>query len=220
MVSFSERQDYLPVSEPVGRVSCVLTEPHNPVAVLVLAHGAGAGMRHPFMQRMAEELAIFKIATLRYNFPFVENKKKRPDVPAVAMATVKAAIDFASLRLPELALFAGGKSFGGRMTSQFIAQQTLAGVKGIVFLGFPLHRPGQPGVDRAAHLMQVQIPMLFLQGTKDALAEIGLMEQVCHNLSRATLTQLEGADHSFKVPKQDLLPVLASTTAKWISTIF
>lgn len=219
MVSFSERQDYLLVSESIGRVSCVLTVPRNPVATLVLAHGAGAGMRHPFMQRIAEELAILKIAIIRYNFPFIENKKKRPDAPAVTMTTVKAAIDFAALQLPELAMVAGGKSFGGRMTSQFVAQHAPERVKGIAFFGFPLHPPGKPGVDRAAHLQHVQIPTLFLQGTKDALAEIELMEQVCNNLSMATLIKFKGADHSFKVPKHDLLPVLASTTAKWISTI-
>lgn len=219
MVRSTEKLDTFTVSDSVGAVSCLLTLPPDPLAVFVLAHGAGAGWRHPFMQRIAEELSILKIATIRYNFPFIENNKKRPDLPAVAMATVKAAIDFATLQLPELAMFAGGKSFGGRMTSQFVAQHAPERVKGIAFLGFPLHPPGRPGTDRAAHLRHVQVPMLFMQGTRDALAEIGLMEQVCNNLGRATLARFEGADHSFKVPKHDLLPVLASTTAKWISSV-
>ncbi|QOI98918.1 MAG: dienelactone hydrolase family protein [Flammeovirgaceae bacterium] len=184
-----------------------------------MAHGAGAGMRHPFMQRVAEELAGHRIATIRYNFPFTENNKKRPDSPAVAMATVKAAINFASVQYPGIPLFAGGKSFGGRMTSQFIAQHGAANVKGIVFFGFPLHPAGKPGVERANHLQQLAVPMLFLQGTRDPLADVNLITKVCSDLKTATLITFEQADHSFKVSKHDLLPVLARHTVKWMKMV-
>jgi predicted alpha/beta-hydrolase family hydrolase len=200
-------------------VSGELCVPVNAKAMLVLAHGAGANMKHIFMDRLSAELTKQNIATLRYNFPYMEEKKKRPDVPAVAHATVKAAINKATELYPALPLLAGGKSFGGRMTSQYAAKETPALLKGIIFFGFPLHPAGSPSTKRAAHLSDVKAPMLFLQGTNDALAEKSLIEDVCKNLSRATLVFYEKADHSFKSGKQDLLPDLALQTVKWFNDI-
>jgi predicted alpha/beta-hydrolase family hydrolase len=156
-------------------------------------------MTHPFMTAMADGLAERGVATLRYQFPYMEQRLKRPDAPKLAQATVRAAVLEASRRLPESALFAGGKSFGGRMTSQAQAASPLPGVRGVVFLGFPLHRPGQPSTDRAKHLFDVEIPLLFLQGTRDEFAELQLLEPLCKKLSRATLTLFRDADHSFHV---------------------
>jgi len=158
-------------------------------------------MRHPFMIAVADELAALGIATLRYQFPFAERQGKRPDPPQLAQATVRAAIAAARETAPRLPLIAGGKSFGGRMTSQAQAQEPLSGVCGLAFLGFPLHPPGEPSVARAEHLFHVQIPMLFLQGTRDAFAEQALIEPLVKRLgTRSTLTLLEHADHSFHVP--------------------
>jgi len=191
--------------------------PELPKAIFVFAHGAGAGMNHAFMKELSEALANHQIATLRYNFLFMEQKKKRPDFPAVAHKAVEAAIKKAHELFPKLSLYAGGKSFGGRMTSQFLSSNHEANVKGIVFVGFPLHPAGKPSIDRAAHLKNVSIPMIFLQGTKDALAEWELIEQVCSELPLSKLVRLEGADHSFKaVKKQNLIPVLASEISQWI----
>src|SRR5207245_3247892 len=154
----------------------------------VMAHGAGAGMTHPFMAAIANGLAERGIATLRYQFPYMEQGSKRPDAPKLAHATVRAAVLEASRLVPELALFAGGKSFGGRMTSQAQAASPLPGVRGLVFLGFPLHPPGQPSVERAKHLFEVQIAMLFLQGTRDDFADLTLLEGLVKQLgTRATL---------------------------------
>jgi predicted alpha/beta-hydrolase family hydrolase len=219
VVNFYERQDFIEVSGAVGRVSCIWAIPPEPISVCVLAHGAGAGMRHPFMPRIAEELAQYRIAVLRYNFPFTEHRRKRPDPPAVATATVSCTIAYARRQFPGIDLFAGGKSFGGRMTSQLIAQRGAGNVQGIVFLGFPLHPPGKPGIDRTDHLRQVQIPMLFLQGTNDALAKIELCTQVFSELPNATLITFPGADHSFNFPRQDIVPLLASHVAKWMTDL-
>jgi len=167
----------------------------------VLAHGAGAGMTHPFLASVADGLAERGIATLRYQFPYMEQGSKRPDAPKLAHATARAAVLEASRLVPELALFAGGKSFGGRMTSQAQAASPLPGVRGLVFLGFPLHPPGQPSVERAKHLFDVQIPMLFLQGTRDDFANLPLLEGLGKELgTRATLKLFQEADHSFHVP--------------------
>src|SRR6266446_6391947 len=157
------------------RVSGLLQTPREARACYVLAHGAGAGMAHPFMGAIANGLAERGIATLRYQFPYMEHGSKRPDAPKLAQATVRAAVAEASRRLPELALFAGGKSFGGRMTSQAQAASPLPGVRGLVFLGFPLHPPGQPSTERAKHLSDVEIPLLFLQGTRDEFAQLSLL---------------------------------------------
>lgn len=183
------------------RVSGLLLAPPAAKACYVFAHGAGAGMAHPFMQAVAAGLAERKVATLRYQFPYMEAGRKRPDDAAVAHATVRAAVDEARRRLPA-PLLAGGKSFGGRMTSQAEAAQPL-GVRGLVFLGFPLHPAKRPSRDRAKHLADVTVPMLFLQGTHDALAELDQLQPVCAALGPlATLKLFADADHSFHVPKR------------------
>jgi uncharacterized protein len=183
------------------RVSGLLQTPADARACYVLAHGAGAGMNHPFMAAISAELDARSIATLRYQFPYMERGNKRPDPPPVAHATVRAAVAAASATLPGLPLFAGGKSFGGRMTSQAQAKAALPGVLGLAFLGFPLHPAGKPSRERAAHLFDVQIPMLFLQGTRDTLAALAELEPVCAALGkRATLRLFADADHSFHVP--------------------
>jgi uncharacterized protein len=167
----------------------------------VLAHGAGAGMEHPFMRAVAAGLAARGIATLRYQFPYMERRTRRPDPPALCHATVRAAIAECARRVPALALIAGGRSFGGRMTSQAQAQEPLPGVRGLAFLGFPLHPAGRPSDTRAEHLTRVRIPLLFLQGTRDALAERALLEALLARLgTRASVSWLEDADHAFHVP--------------------
>jgi hypothetical protein len=207
------------------RVSGLLLAPARARACYVLAHGAGAGMTHPFLAAVAAELGERGIATLRYQFPYMEQRAKRPDPPALAQTTVRAAVAEAARRLPDLPLIAGGKSFGGRMTSQAQAGAPLAGVRGLAFLGFPLHPAGRPSDERAKHLFDVQIPMLFLQGTRDALADLALLRPVVERLGkRATLTLFEEADHSFHVPartgrkdpevRRELLDALAA----WIDT--
>jgi len=181
-------------------LSGLLDLPANAQACYVFAHGAGAGMHHAFMAAMADGLARRGIATLRFQFPFMEQGSKRPDAPAVAQAAVRAAVEEAARQLPALTLFAGGKSYGGRMTSQAQAAQPLPGVEGIVFVGFPLHPAGKPSADRAKHLAGVGLPMLFLQGTRDELANLDLMRPTTAQLgARATLHAVEGADHSFHV---------------------
>jgi uncharacterized protein len=183
------------------RVSGLLQAPPRARACYVLAHGAGAGMEHPFMAAVAAELAQRGIATLRYQFPFMERGTKRPDPPQLAQATVRAAVKEAQRLMPDLSLFAGGKSFGGRMTSQAQAVTPLPGVRGLVSLGFPLHPAGRPSQDRAKHLFDVRIPMLFLQGSRDALAALEELRPVCKALgARATLQVFADADHSFHVP--------------------
>ena len=183
------------------RVPGVLQVPRAARACYVLAHGAGAGMFHPFMEAVADGLAERDIATLRYQFPYMEEGSKRPDVPKVAQATVRAAAGEALRLLPGLPVVAGGKSFGGRMTSQAQAASPLPGVQGLAFLGFPLHPPGHPSDERGAHLLEIKIPMLFLQGTRDALAATELIEAMVRRLGdRATLKLFQDADHSFHVP--------------------
>src|SRR5687767_6410532 len=183
------------------RVSGLLHVPQEARACYVLAHGAGAGMTHPFMAAIADGLAERGIATLRYQFLYMEQGSKRPDAPKLAHAAVRAAGLEAARRLPDLPLFAGGKSFGGRMTSQAQAASPLAGVRGLVFFGFPLHPPGKPSNERAKHLFDVSIPMLFLQGTRDEFAELQLLEPLGEELGdRATLNLFQDADHSFHVP--------------------
>jgi predicted alpha/beta-hydrolase family hydrolase len=206
-----------------GVVSGLLLAPAKPRALYVLAHGAGAGMEHPFMRAAADALSERGIATLRYQFPYMERGSKRPDPPAVAHAAVRAAVAAAATLLPGTALFAGGKSFGGRMTSQAQAALPLERVRGLVFLGFPLHAAGQPGDARAKHLEAVEIPMLFLQGTRDALADASLMRSLCERLGgKATLSFFEDADHSFHVPAKtgrtdaQVLAAVLDAMAAWI----
>jgi predicted alpha/beta-hydrolase family hydrolase len=182
------------------RVSALLQVPPAATACFVFAHGAGAGMDHPSMVAVAAELAARNIATLRFQFPYMERRTPRPDRPSVCHATVRAAVAEAARRAPTLALFAGGRSFGGRMTSQAQAIEPLPGVKGLAFFGFPLHPAGKRSVERAEHLREVKIPMLFLQGTRDELAKLDLLQPVVDQLgARATLKLLQDADHSFHV---------------------
>jgi uncharacterized protein len=184
-----------------GTVSGLLEAPDGARACLVLAHGAGAGMSHPFMAAVADGLSARRVASLRYQFPYMEAGSKRPDRPAVAMHCVRAAVAAAAEFAPGLALFGGGKSFGGRMTSMAAADGGLASVRGLVFLGFPLHLAGKPSDARAAHLEDVALPMLFVSGTSDALADMTLLRSVVARLgNRARLLEVEGADHSLHVP--------------------
>jgi len=185
-----------------GSVSALLVRPQVARACYVLAHGAGAGMAHRFMEEVASGLGDRGIATLRYQFPYMEKASKRPDAPAVAHAAVRAAVAEAARRCADIPLLAGGKSFGGRMTSQAQAIKPLPGVRGLVFLGFPLHPAGKPATERAAHLAKILIPMLFVQGTQDKLAEPALIGPVVAALESATLHEVEAADHSFHVPKR------------------
>ena len=208
------------------RVSGLLQAPENVRAGYVLAHGAGAGMAHPFMTAIATALARRGIATLRYQFPYMEKRSKRPDAPKLAHATVRAAVAEAARLLPGVALIAGGKSFGGRMTSQAQAIAAMPGVRGLAFLGFPLHPAGVPSSDRAAHLFDVQVPMLFLQGTRDDLADLQLLQPLAAELgSRATLTLVDDADHSFHVRKSSgrgdaqVIEELADALSTWVGTV-
>jgi len=204
-------------------VSSLLQAPTKARACYVMAHGAGAGMTHAFMASFANDLAERDIATLRYQFPYMERGSRRPDSPKLAQATVRAAVSEASCLLPKLALFAGGKSFGGRMTSQAQATSPLAGVRGLVFVGFPLHPPGKPADERGTHLLDVQIPMLFLQGSRDEFAELGLLQNLVAKLgARASLELFDDADHSFHVPartgKKDpqIRAEMADAMAEWM----
>jgi predicted alpha/beta-hydrolase family hydrolase len=204
-------------------VSALLQLPPQATACYVMAHGAGAGMTHPFLAAVADGLAQRRIATLRYQFPYMEQRSKRPDPPRLAHASVRAAVAAAAQLAPELPLFAGGKSFGGRMTSQAQAESPLPGIQGLVFLGFPLHPAGKPSVERAQHLFHLQIPTLFLQGTRDSLADATLLAETVTQLGpAATLVSLEGADHSFHVPTRsgrtdrEVLTEMLHALAAWI----
>jgi predicted alpha/beta-hydrolase family hydrolase len=207
-------------------VNVLFESPGDAFACYVMAHGAGAGMKHPFMAAVSRELAARGIATLRYEFPYMERGSKRPDTPAVAQARVREAVEEAARRAPKLALFAGGKSFGGRMTSQAQAKGALPGVKGLVFFGFPLHAPGKASDERAQHLADVTVPMLFLQGTHDDFASLDLLRPTVERLGkRATLELIEDADHSFHVPARtgrkdaQVLSELAQRAASWIRSV-
>lgn len=209
----------LKVSPAIGSVSGEYTIPGKSICVMTLAHGAGAGMHHPFMTALAGSLAENGVATLRFNFPFTENKKGRPDVPAVAHKTIEAAINHAGKQYPSLPLFISGKSFGGRMSSQYLSTHHDAEVKGIIFFGFPLHQPGNPSIERAEHLKDVKQPMLFLSGTRDEFASLDLLEKICSSLSNATLIKIEGANHGFKAGKLNLMEMLINPTKDWITKI-
>ena len=209
-----------------GEVSALLVRPPSAPWLLVLGHGAGAGMVHPFLERLVAELAKAGLATLRYQFPYTESGGKRPDPPALLEATVRAAAARAHELHPELPLVAGGKSMGGRMTSQAAAQNLLGPVRGLVFFGFPLHPPNRPGTKRAEHLAKVSVPMLFLQGTRDTLADLTRLRPICADLgSRAALHIIPEADHSFHVPKKsgktdaEVMTELAQTTAAWANRL-
>jgi hypothetical protein len=210
-------------------VSGLLLRPREAAACYVMAHGAGAGMRHAFMANCAEELAQLDVATLRFEFPYMERGSKRPDAASTCHATVRAAVTLAREQCHDLPLIAGGRSFGGRMTSQAQALEPLPGVRGLAFLGFPLHPPKKPSADRAAHLDGVDVPMLFLQGTRDELASLDLMQALVERLGpRATLQLALDADHSFHVParsgrtdaevRSDLLQALCRWCAAIVET--
>ncbi len=208
------------------QVSGLLQAPADATACYVLAHGAGAGMTHAFMAAVAEGLAERSVATLRYQFPYMERGSRRPDSPKLAQATVRAAVAEASRRLPGMPLIAGGKSFGGRMTSQAQAASPLPGVRGLAFIGFPLHPAGKPSDERAEHLAQVAVPMLFLQGTRDELASLELLQPVVNRLQAlATLQLFADADHSFHVPARSgrkdsqVMAELLDVLAKWIGSV-
>lgn len=207
-------------------VAALLIRPDAARACFVFAHGAGAGMTHPFMEAVATGLAGRGVATLRYQFPYMEKASKRPDPPGIAQAAVRAAVAEAGRHCADLRLVAGGKSFGGRMTSQAQATAPLAGVRGLAFLGFPLHPAGKPSSDRARHLADVCVPMLFLQGTRDNLAELSLLEPVVKSLGpSASLHRVEGADHSFHVPARsgrrdsEAMDEILDAFAEWIEAI-
>src|SRR5438477_5208977 len=212
------------VADGEATVSGLLLRPPGASQLHVLAHGAGAGMRHPFLETIARALAERDVATLRYQFPYIERRASRPDSPALAAAAVRAAVSEAARLAPGLPLVAGGKSFGGRMTSTAQAEEPLPGVRGLVFLGFPLHPPGRPGDSRAEHLARVQIPMLFLQGDRDEFANLKLLKPVVSGLGeRATLHLVEGGDHSFHVLKRsgrtdaEVMGELVDAIAAWTS---
>ncbi|MEJ7931802.1 alpha/beta family hydrolase [Ramlibacter sp. AN1015] len=207
-------------------VSALVLRPPKPRGCLVLAHGAGAGMHHPFMASLAEALSGRGIATLRFQFPFMESGGKRPDRADVAQEAVREAVAEAARHFPALPLFAGGKSFGGRMASQAQAERPMPGVAGLVFVGFPLHPAGKPGTERAVHLRDVRTPMLFLQGDRDALADIALLQATTASLGdAATLHVVTGADHAFHVParsgrtQSEVMQELADRMAHWMGSI-
>ena len=210
-----------------GKISALLLRPDDAICLYVFAHGAGAGMEHAFMESMAQELAKMGIATLRYNFPYMEKGLRSPGSPAIAQATVRAAVAQARELEEDLPLLAGGKSYGGRMTSQASAEEPLLEVKGLVFLGFPLHAPGRPGSERGAHLYEVNAPSLFLQGTRDKLADLSLLKPLLKDLGpKATLHEIEGGDHSFKVLKSsgrtpgEVMKEMATTVRNWSGSLF
>ncbi len=212
------------VSDSIGEVSTILTRPEGAKWLLVLGHGAGAPMTHAWMEAMTQALADEGIATLRYNFPYMEKKRGVPDSKPVLYRTVRAACEVGAEQ--GLPMLAGGKSMGGRMTSSAYADAPLVGVRGLVFFGFPLHPAGKPGTERAAHLSNVAVPMLFLQGTQDSLADLDLLRPICEGLgARATLITIEMADHGFHVPKKSgqtdagVLVMLARQVRTWAESL-
>jgi predicted alpha/beta-hydrolase family hydrolase len=212
--------------EKTGGVSALLTRPSGARACFVFAHGAGAGMTHPFMETVTQGLGERGVATLRYQFPYMEKASKRPDPPAVVHMAVRAAVAEAARRCAGLRLIAGGKSFGGRMTSQAQALEPLPGVDGLAFFGFPLHPAGKPSSDRAKHLADIRIPLLFLQGSRDSLAEMALLEPVVKGLGpSASLHRVEAADHSFHVPARsgrndrEVMNEILDAFAGWVDAI-
>jgi len=213
-------------TKSAGDVSALLLRPENARWLLVFGHGAGAGMRHPFMEAAARRLAERGIATFRYQFPYMEQGSKRPDPKPILFETVRSAVVTAAEAAGGLPLLAGGKSMGGRMTSNAAAEKPLHDVHGLVFFGFPLHPAGQPSTERGDHLGNVTVPMLFLQGTRDTLADLELLRPICKRLGkRATLHIVDGADHSFHVLKSsgktdgEVLDGLADTIGEWVTTL-
>ena len=208
-----------------GEVEAILNRPRGAAWLLVLAHGAGAGMRHPFMETISDRLATHGVATFRYQFPYMQKGNKRPDRPAVLTDTVRAAVATASRAAKGLPLLAGGKSMGGRMASTAASEESLPHVKGLVFLGFPLHATGRPSADRGAHLAGAKLPMLFLQGSRDKLAELALLRPLCRKIRGARVEVFDQADHSFRVPKrtglthEEVIEQLAGAIAGWAGSL-
>lgn len=208
------------VSPEIGTISAISIIPDNAVCLLTMAHGAGAGMVHPFMEELATSLAEIGIATLRFNFPFMEKPKKGPpDRPPVAHKAIKEVIAKAQKLFPSLPLFVSGKSFGGRMTSQYVAENNPSGIKGIIFYGFPLHAPGKPSIERADHLKKIKVPMLFLQGSRDEFADFALIKKVITPLKKAKLVRIEGANHSYKAGKLNTMEILVKETKIWVTRL-
>jgi predicted alpha/beta-hydrolase family hydrolase len=214
------------VNDKVGAVSALSMLPQGAKAMLVFAHGAGAGMRHHFMEDTAEKFARHGVATLRYQFPYMEKGTKRPDNEPLLTATVRAAVAVAREQAPDLPLFAGGKSMGGRMTSLAAAKEPLKNVHGLVFFGFPLHAAGRPSVERGKHLYRTKLPMLFVQGSRDSLADLRLLEPVCKGIGRAAeLLIIEGGDHSFHMlksahrPDDEVLEEIVAKAAAWMEAL-
>jgi predicted alpha/beta-hydrolase family hydrolase len=212
------------VNERSGEVSGLLLQSQNASTFLVLAHGAGAGMRHKFLEGIAQKLANLGVATLRYQFPYMERGLKRPDPERLLTETVRAAVSVARKHADRLPLFAAGKSMGGRMTSLAAAKEPLGGVRGLIFFGFPLHAAGKPSADRGQHLFDAKVPMLFVQGSRDTLADLNLLEPLCARLGkRAELFVIEGGDHSFHMLKSSgrsddqVLDEVAKKTGTWIA---
>jgi len=226
MADFDDYSHRFVATETTGSVSAILRRPARPRALYVCAHGAGAGMTHPFLDDLTAALAARGVATFRYQFPYTEAGRKRPNAAPVLEATVRAAVGAAGAVAPALPIVAGGKSMGGRMTSRAAATEPLPGVRGLVFVGFPLHTPKRIGTERADHLGQVELPMLCVQGTRDALADLDLMRGVCKALgARAMLHVIEGGDHSFAVLKRsgrsrdEVMAEIADAIGAWIDQI-
>ena len=221
-----ERRDRFEATASRGAVSSLVRLPESARALYVLAHGAGAGMDHPFLEAMSESLAAEGVGTFRFNFPYKEAGRRAPDRHPVLKETIRSAVAAAALVAPGLPLLAGGKSMGGRMTSLAHAEDAIPGIKGLVFLGFPLHAPGKRGSERGAHLADVALPMLFLQGTRDRLADLSLLEPLLSSIGeRATLHVVDGGDHSFTLPKRlgrepaEVHGELAGAIAGWVDRI-
>ncbi len=222
-VKLIKKSPRIKVSKTIGDVSALFYSPAGPEQVLVFAHGAGAGMKNKFMEQVSLCLAEHEIATLRFNFPYMEKGKNVPDTKPVCAAAISAAVEKASKLCPKLPLFAGGKSFGGRMTSTAASEGLLENVNGIIFFGFPLHPPGKPSNERAEHLYKVNIPMLFLQGSRDALASLDLLKPVINKLGKnAELFLIKGADHSFHCSKEygfkdnEVIEMMCKEIKRWM----
>ena len=220
-----ELSNLIEISTSIGEVSSIAFIPDECKSIIVLGHGAGANMNHRFMSGLSLALADRQIGTIRYNFPYMEHTKGRPDVPVVAHATILAMINHTLHQYPDQRLFVGGKSFGGRMASQTVAKHQCKEVDGLIFYGFPLHSPAKPGIERADHLFDVRIPMLFLQGDRDTLARLDLLQPLLDRLPKAKLKIFQGADHSFKFPKKvginevEALSILADETKAFINSV-
>lgn len=211
------------VSEKFGEISYELSETTNPKYILTLAHGAGAGMTHPFLFQLSQKLADRGAIVVRFNFPYKEEGKKLPGSPKPNIETINKISTLCQEKFPDFPIYLGGKSYGGRMSSHFVAENPEAPINGLIYFGFPLHSPGKPDMKRAEHLFQIKIPQLFLQGTNDALADIHLISEIVNKISQTTLVKFENADHSFKVPRKlngksidNMIEDLATTADLWI----